>query len=135
MSLRKKTQLGTIIVNNNVIAKVVLRAVEKTDGKFMLSSEKGRILGVASRVGVGDISGNFNIECSADTYSLKFTGIIKFGSSIKNVTDVILDSIQEEMQVLFPKQKGIITLHIVGVKSKQIALRDIEVKREYDAAR
>ena len=69
MSLRKKTQLGTIIVNNNVIAKVVLRAVEKTDGKFMLSSEKGRILGVASRVGVGDISGNFNIECSADTFS------------------------------------------------------------------
>lgn len=65
MSLRKKTQLGTIIVNNNVIAKVVLKAVEKTDGKFMLSSEKGRILGVASRVGVGDISGNFNIECSA----------------------------------------------------------------------
>ena len=62
MTLSKKTRLGTVTVNNNVIAKVILRAAEKTEGKLFLSSERGRILGVASRIGVGDISGNFEIE-------------------------------------------------------------------------
>lgn len=135
MTLNRKTRLGTVTVNNNVIAKVILKAAEKTDGRFLLSSERGRILGVASRVGVGDVSGHFEIEERNDTYFLKFSGIVRFGSSIKNVTDDVLDSVQEEMQELFPQQKGVVTLHIVGVKSKQIAERDIEVKREYEAAR
>lgn len=135
MALNKKTRLGTVTVNNNVIAKVILKAAEKADGKFFLSSEKGRILGVASRVGVGDISGNFEIEEKDDTYFVRFFGVIRFGSSIKSVTEVVLDSVQKEMRELFPKQKGEITLRIVGVKSKQIAERDIEVKREYEAAR
>ena len=56
-------------------------------------------------------------------------------SSIKNVTENVLDLVQEEMQQFFPTQGGEIILHIVGVKSKQIAERDIEVKREYEAAR
>ncbi len=135
MALSRKTQLGTVTVNNAVIAKVILRAVEKTEGKFFLSSEKRRILGVASRVGVGDLSGNFEIEEKDETYYLKFSGIVQFGSSIKNVTDTVLGHIQEYMQELFPDRKGVITLHIVGVKAKHIAERDIEVKREYEAAR
>lgn len=133
MALSRKTKLGSVTVNENVIAKVILRAAEKTDGRLFLSSERRRVLGVASRVGVGDISGNFSIEERDNTYFLSFFGIIRFGSSIKIVTEIVLDSIQEEMQQLFPKQKGVISLHIVGVKSKQIAERDIEVKREYEA--
>ena len=135
MTLSKKTRLGTVTVNNNVIAKVILRAAEKTEGKLFLSSERGRRLGVASRIGVGDISGNFEIEEKEGAYYLSFSGIVQFGSSIKSVTDTVLDHIQEEMQQLFPCHRGVITLHIVGVKSKQIAERDIEVKREYEAAR
>ena len=135
MSLNRRTRLGTVTVNDNVIAKIILRAVEKSDGKLLLSSERGRILGVASRVGVGDILGNFQIQEKENKYFLKFSGIIRFGSSIKNVTENVLDLVQEEMQQFFPTQVGEIILHIVGVKSKQIAERDIEVKREYEAAR
>lgn len=135
MSLNRRTRLGTVTVNDNVIAKIILRAVEKSDGKLLLSSERGRILGVASRVGVGDILGNFQIQEKENKYFLKFSGIIRFGSSIKNVTENVLDLVQEEMQQFFPTQGGEIILHIVGVKSKQIAERDIEVKREYEAAR
>ena len=135
MSLNRRTRLGTVTVNDNVIAKIILRAVEKSDGKLLLSSERGRILGVASRVGVGDILGNFQIQEKENKYFLKFSGIIRFGSSIKSVTENVLDLVQEEMQQFFPTQGGEIILHIVGVKSKQIAERDIEVKREYEAAR
>lgn len=135
MALNRRTSLGTVTINDNVIAKIILRAVEKSGGKLLLSSERGRILGVASRVGVGDILGNFQIDEKENKFFIKFSGIIRFGSSIKNVTENVLDLVQEEMQQFFPTQGGEIILHIVGVKSKQIAERDIEVKREYEAAR
>ena len=135
MSLNRRTRLGTVTVNDNVRAKIILRAVEKSDGNLLLASERGRILGVASRVGVGDILGNFQIQEKENKYFRKFSGIIRFGSSIKNVTENVLDLVQEEMQQFFPTQGGEIILHIVGVKSKQIAERDNEVKREYEAAR
>ena len=89
MSLNRRTRLGTVTVNDNVIAKIILRAVEKSDGKLLLSSERGRILGVASRVGVGDILGNFQIDEKENKFFIKFSGIIRFGSSIKNVTEAI----------------------------------------------
>lgn len=83
MTLSKKTRLGTVTVNNNVIAKVILRAAEKTEGKLFLSSERGRILGVASRIGVGDISGNFEIEEKEGAYYLSFSGIVQFRQQYK----------------------------------------------------
>lgn len=135
MTLKRETRLGAITISDNVIGRVILGAAAKADGKFFLSSDKGKIIGVASRVGIGDISGNFSITESGGTYYIEFFGIISFGSSIRNVTETVLASVQKEMQSLFPDNAGVITLHIVGMKSRQIAERNIEVKREYEAAR
>ena len=135
MTLNERTSLGLITVNDNVIAKIILRAAEKAEGRLLLSSEKGRVLGVASRVGVGDVLGNFSIRAEDDRYVLRFSGVILFGSSIRWVSETVLDAVAEELRSFFPHHGGRIILHIVGIKSKQIAMRDIEVMREYEAAR
>ena len=44
-------------------------------------------------------------------------------------------TLQSQMQTMFPEYGGCLTLKIVGVKSKHVAERDIEVKREYEPAR
>ena len=135
MTLNERTSLGLITVNDNVIAKIILRAAEKAEGRLLLSSEKGRVLGVASRVGVGDVLGNFSIRAEEGRYILRFSGVILFGSSIRWVSETVLDAVAEEMKSFFPQYGGEVILHIVGIKSRQIAMRDIEVKREYEAAR
>ena len=135
MTLNERTSLGLITVNDNVIAKIILRAAEKAEGRLLLSSEKGRVLGVASRVGVGDVLGNFSIRAEDDRYVLRFSGVILFGSSIRWVSETVLDAVAEELRSFFFFFFGRIILHIVGIKSKQIAVRDIEVMREYEAAR
>ena len=60
---------------------------------------------------------------------------MNFGSSIKKVTESMLNDLEESFKLMFPSQPGKITIKIVGVKSKKIAARDIEVIREYEATR
>jgi len=74
-------------------------------------------------------------EEDKDIYKIIFYAVISFGSSIKNVTEEVLDQLQSQMQTMFPEYGGCLTLKIVGVKSKHVAERDIEVKREYEPAR
>ena len=64
-----------------------------------------------------------------------FYVVLNFGASIKKVTDTVLDALCREMQSMFPQQKGIFTMVITGVKSKNIAPRNIEVTRIYEPAR
>ena len=47
----------------------------------------------------------------------------------------VLDALEETFKSMFPSKAGKITIKIVGVKSKNIAPRDIEVVREYEATR
>ena len=63
-----------------------------------------------------------------------FYTVIIFGSSIKSVTETVLDELQNKMQTMFPEYGGELILKIVGVKSKNVAERNIEVKREYEPA-
>ena len=135
MSLTVRTNLGNIVVNDNVIAKTIIKGAEKSGEKLFLSNSKGKLLGAVSRINAGDLAGNYVIKEIDAAYYLDFYAVIRFGASISAVSKIVLDSIEEEMHEMFPEKAGHITLHIVGVKSKQIALRNIEVKRDYEASR
>lgn len=135
MILTVKTNLGNIIVNGNVIAKVIIKAAAKTEDRVILSNAKGKTLGVASKLSSGDMAGNFVMEEIDGKYHLDFFGVIRFGSSISGVSKTILDSVEAELKEMFPDKGAHITFHIVGIKSKQLALRNIEVTRDYEASR
>lgn len=135
MVLTVKTNLGNIIVNSNIIAKVLIRAVAKTDNKLFLSNSKGKILGAATKLSAGDMTGNFVMSETDGKYHLDFYAVIRFGASISGVSKIVLDYVEEKLREMFPDKGAKITLHIVGIKSKQIAARNIEVKREYEASR
>lgn len=131
MTLTKTTDLGTISINDSVIAKTILKAASNAEGRLFLSTESGKILGYHTN----DLYGNFIMEEVDETYKITFYVIISFGSSIKMVTDKVLDALQAAMQSMFPEYGGVLTMKIVGVKSKNIAERNIEVKREYESSR
>ena len=135
MILTVKTNLGNIIVNNNIIAKTIIKAVKKTEDRVLLSTSKGKILGVASKLSSGDLAGHFVMEQIDEKYHLTFFAVVRFGSSISGVSKTVLDSIENELKEMFPDKGAHIVMHIVGIKSKQIALRNIEVTRDYEASR
>ena len=135
MPLIKTTALGDIVVNDAVIAKAVIRSVRTAEGKIFLADENGRLAGSHSRVSAGDLAGKFVIEEEGERYLLTFFAVVSFGASIKNVTDAALGALQKEMEAIFPEYGGVLTMKIVGVKSKNIAPRDIEIRREYGPSR
>ena len=133
MSLERSTQYGKIKLNDTIFAKAVLSAVAKTGGKVLCASERGKILGgIDQKVSTGEISSNIFIRETAEGYYLKFFVIMSFGASIKENCTVVLDSLEKQMKTMLPDKQGQIVLKIVGVKSKKIAERNIEIVREYE---
>lgn len=133
MSLERSTQYGKIKLNDTIFAKAVLSAVAKTGGKVLCASERGKILGgIDQKVSTGEISSNIFIRETAESYYLKFFVIMSFGASIKENCTVVLESLEKQMKTMLPDKQGQIVLKIVGVKSKKIAERNIEIVREYE---
>ena len=133
MSLERSTQYGKIKINDTIFAKAVLSAVAKTGGKVLCASERGKILGgIDQKVSTGELTSNIFIRETAESYYLKFFVIMTFGASIKENCTAVLDSLEKQMKTMLPDKQGQIVLKIVGVKSKKIAERNIEIVREYE---
>ena len=133
MSLERSTQYGKIKLNDTIFAKAVLSAVAKTGGKVLCASERGKILGgIDQKVSTGELTSNIFIRETAESYYLKFFVIMSFGASIKENCTAVLDSLEQQMKIMLPDKQGQIILKIVGVKSKKIAERNIEIVREYE---
>ena len=135
MSLRRTTNLGTIIINTSIISKEVIKVSTKVNESIFFATEKGKLLGSPKKVGSSELSANILVDEKEGRFNLTLYIIMNFGSSIKKVTESILDDLEESLKLMFPSQPGKITIKIVGVKSKKIAARDIEVIREYEATR
>lgn len=135
MSLRRTTNLGTIIINTSIISKEVIKASTKVNENIFFATEKGKLLGSPKKVGSSELSANILVDEKEGRFNLTLYIIMNFGSSIKKVTESILNDLEESFKQMFPSQPGKITIKIVGVKSKKIAARDIEVIREYEATR
>lgn len=132
MSLERTTQYGKIRLNDTIFAKAVLSSIAGTGGKVLCASEKGKILGgIDQKVSTGELASNIFIKETEDGYCLEFFVIMSFGASIKENCTAILNSLEKQMKTMMPDKGGRIVLRIVGVKSKKIASRNIEIVREY----
>ena len=133
MSLERSTQYGKIKINDTIFAKAVLSAVSKAGGRVLCASERGKILGgIDQKVSTGELASNIFIRETSESYCLNFYVIMSFGASIKDNCKAVLDSLEKQLKTMLPDKAGRITLKIVGVKSKKIAERNIEIVREYE---
>lgn len=133
MSLERTTEYGKIKLNDNIFAKAVLSAVSKTQGRVFCASERGKILGgIDQKVSAGELASNIIIDEDKDGYCLRFFVITSFGASIRKNCTEILDDLEHQLKIMFPDKAGKIILKIVGVKSKNIARRNIDVVRKYE---
>lgn len=137
MALERDDALGNIKLNDGVFAKMLLRALARTDDKAILASEKGKPLGggINQKISTGEAAANLKFYEEPTRYCMEFCIIITFGASIQKVTDVILDDLAAQLSQMLPEKGGHLVLHIVGIKSKKIAERNIEVVRDYEPAR
>lgn len=132
--MERKNNLGTIKLNDYIFAQLVQTGIARCGGRAFPASEKGRIIASQAVKSVtSELLSNMKISSTQGRYRLEFHIIMMFGASINETTREILDYIEYELKGLFPDKGAEIVLHIVGVKSKKIAERNIKVIREYEA--
>lgn len=136
MALTRETDLGTISVSNLFFAQMIAGSFkqESCKGKVWPATKKGRQIGSPAKFNLSEFAsaievepsehpGRMNIECSV---------IVKFGTSISAICEAIADYTAETIEKKQAGKPYRITIHVVGVKSKQIAKRNLEVVKTYE---
>lgn len=129
-----ETKLGDIHFSQNVINKIVTKAIESCDGKAEILHYKGKyknvVPGLASKMNLYDEgAGGIQFTSDEDGIEIKVYIVVRFGVSIKNITKKIIDSIYDDMQTILQEKPKKVTVVVTGTLSKNIAKRHIEVSR------
>lgn len=141
MSLSKETELGTISISKIMAAQVLVDAIKQSGCalKVWPATKKGRQIGTDTKYNISDISSHIAAEMDENNNGvlvINFCIILKYGCSIKEMTKKLSDFIANEFKKLCSDdaiEKYIVRVTVTGVKSKQIAKRNIEVTNEYES--
>ena len=97
------------------------------------STKKGRQIGSDAKFSISDFAGNIEVEPSfdGDSVDIEFSVIVKFGTSIRKLTDAVADYIADTIYQKQKKKPNQIKIRIAGVKSRQVARRNLEVIKRY----
>ena len=132
--MERKNEKGTIKINDHIFARIVGEAISQAGGKAFPASEKGKLLtGIGgSMPGVGEQADNLVVREEEGGVYLEWYIIMSFGASIYRATKLMLDYAEKELKSMFPSQPGRAVVRIVGVKSRLIAVRNLEVERKWN---
>lgn len=128
------TTHGTIHYDENIVRKIISRGVEEFDGKVLLYNNTKRIPGLPSG---RSKSGNLQTG-GANTVKIEETDlgtqitvyiVVKFGMSINEATNGLIDYIYEYMEKIMRISPVRVTVIVTGVLSKNLVRRNIEVSR------
>lgn len=121
------TDLGTISVSKNVIRNIILEIIDSFDGKVIISNPKGKISKFPYYIGTPNDAEQIEIELTEAGLQIRVHVILKFGTSIKRTTRLMIDEIRSIIKERTGVSINKVTILVTGMISKKIAPRHIEV--------
>lgn len=125
--IRIETEGGKIGLGKPVFARIAAEQAVKFSDRILLTDPKGKPvkIGVSGReslkyIEVSEIKSN-------NTINLKLHIMIKFGTSIENLSRELSNAIRQEALKMTGVKIPNIIIHITAVKSKRMAKRNLEV--------
>ncbi len=137
MALYKETGLGKITVDNKLFAGLIEEALQSEEclDLIWLSSRKGKLIATGDGENFSEIASAIEIDGNPEESSIDMTipVIIKFGTSISRITDKFCDILSEKMKAKSAAFPRTIKRIVTGVKSRNIAKRNLEIIKEYES--
>ena len=129
-----ETKLGEIHFPASVINRIVMEAVESCNGNVDILNYTGQYKNMmpwlASRMNIyKEETGGIQVEETEDGMILTVYVVIHFGTSIKRVTEKLIDEIYENMEKVMKVKPKTVKIIVTGTLSKNIVKRHIEVSR------
>ena len=136
MALTRDTELGTISVANLFFAQIIADSFKLEDckGKVWPATRKGRQIGSPAKFNLSEFANAIEVHESehAGRVDVEFNLIVKFGTSISSICERIADHTADLIEKRHGNRPHQIKIRVVGVKSKQIAKRNLEVVKTYE---
>lgn len=127
-----RTDLGEIEIGRTILAHAVLAAIESMEGQVLATTKKGKVLAEVGRFSNTDAADCVEIEEADDSLRVYVHLAVRFGLSMKQITDTLAKKIRRNLQ----KEAGIspasVIIHVTGTVAKKIAPRDIEYRIDYE---
>ena len=135
MAQISKNDYGSIVVNDNVIEKLIIDEILDMNGVAIPCNKKARI--IKDRIAPIIDSEYYDAVNVTDTIkenSVKVYIITMFGESISKICDEIFARIVKVYDSLQVKVPDVAKIYIMGMKTTSgvIVKRDIEVEHSYD---
>lgn len=130
MLYKVDTEYGEISITKSVINKIITEAIDKFDGKVIISNPRGRVnTGLFSKLGYFDDINNIEINMGPKGLEIRIFIVIRFGTSIAKVTNQLIEEIQNNIRDFTSIITNSVAVVVTGTLSQQLARRYIEVKR------
>ncbi len=129
-----ETKLGEIHFPASTINCIVMEAVESCGDKVDILNYKGKYKNMmpwlASRMNIyKEEAGGIQVEETEEGMILTVYVVIHFGTSIKRVTEKLIDGIYENLERVMKIKPKTVKIVVTGTLSKNIVKRHIEVSR------
>lgn len=129
-----ETELGDILFSDNIINRIVTKAVESCDGKAMLMNYRGKYRSMfpdlASKMNIyNGEAGAIQFTESEEGLDIHLYVVLRLGASIKRTTKKIIDYIYEYVEKMTGREPVGVTVTVTGMVSKNIVKRNITISR------
>lgn len=126
MFIKIENENGSININRRIIEKIVKYTIAKYPEVISLTNSKGQISNIVSRI--ADDSHLVDVTNQDTDITVKVYIIMKFGVSINNTTQKIINEIKNNIHEAINIMPDTVYIFIKGIKAKKIAQRDIVIK-------
>ena len=126
-----KNERGNILITKKVIARIVVDAVDKFDGKVFITNQNGKLFGAFSRLGGLDETINMEINFSEKGVDIRLFIVVRFGTSIGMVTTQLMDDIQDAVHRIMGIETNSLSVVLAGTISRTIAMKYMEGRKKY----
>lgn len=128
MLYKLETKEGRITLDRFVAAQIVEEQISPFYGKVWIANSKGSMGGFINRLyGRSDLD-DFEIAMDERGLSVRVYLIIRFGVSIRMVTERLISDIRNALEKYTELPVSEVSLVVTGMLSKHIAKRNIEIK-------
>lgn len=129
----KENSIGQIKINKTLFARTIYNAICLTNDEIYMANENAKIIGTKNKKGsTNNLASKIVVLENEDTIDITFYVVFKFGTSIKSNAEIILNDIIDKLSNGFKGKNISLTMLVVGVKSKEIAKRDLVFKKSYE---
>lgn len=123
-----QTERGKVNIARLVLRKITREVISRFSEVVYIANEKGQSTSLLNMMSENKEVNFIQIKKAEDKIVIKINVVLKFGVSISNTSKKIIAETKKEIFNLTGIEIDSVIVNIIGLKSKNIVKRDIQIK-------